>query len=124
MEAYGGTDAAGIGGGEGGSGGYVTINGGYVYAEGGWEYGAGIGGGEDGAGANVTINGGIVVAKSGNSGRSYAPHLHYQLEDSKGKILDPFEVHETYRKTIPDADRAAFDAVVQRYDQMLNKNPQ
>ena len=67
---------------------------------------------------------GTVVAKSGNSGRSYAPHLHYQLEDSKGKILDPFEVHETYRKTIPDADRAAFDAVVQRYDQMLNKNPQ
>ena len=65
VEAYGGDDAAGIGGGEGGNGGTVTITGGYVYAKGGWEYGAGIGGGQDGKGANVTITGGTVVAQAG-----------------------------------------------------------
>ena len=65
VEAYGGDDAAGIGGGEGGDGGTVTITGGYVYAKGGWEYGAGIGGGQDGKGATVTITGGTVVAQGG-----------------------------------------------------------
>ena len=65
VEAYGGDDAAGIGGGEGGNGGTVTITGGYVYAKGGWEYGAGIGGGQDGRGADVTITGGTVVAQGG-----------------------------------------------------------
>ena len=65
VEAYGGDDAAGIGGGEGGNGGTVTITGGYVYAQGGWEYGAGIGGGQDGKGATVTITGGTVIAQAG-----------------------------------------------------------
>ena len=65
VEAYGGDDAAGIGGGEGGNGGTVIITGGYVYAKGGWEYGAGIGGGQDGRGADVTITGGTVVAQGG-----------------------------------------------------------
>jgi len=58
------SDAAGIGGGEGGNGGIVNITGGYVYAKGN-DLGAGIGGGEDGAGADVTINGGTVIAKAG-----------------------------------------------------------
>jgi murein DD-endopeptidase MepM/ murein hydrolase activator NlpD len=47
---------------------------------------------------------------SGNSGRSFAPHLHYQLEDSSGKVLDPFEVQRTERHAIAAAHRAAFEA--------------
>ena len=62
-----------------------------------------------------------VVAKSGNSGRSFAPHLHYQLEDAKGRVLDPFEVHETYRKTIPAASKASFELTVLRYNELMDK---
>ena len=65
VEAYGGTDAAGIGGGEDADGGTVTISGGYVYAKGSYG-GAGIGGGEGGDGGNVTITGGTVHASAGS----------------------------------------------------------
>jgi murein DD-endopeptidase MepM/ murein hydrolase activator NlpD len=56
---------------------------------------------------------GEVFAKSGNTGRSFAPHLHYQL--MKGdKVLDPFESHATLRRSVPPSDRAAFEAERQR----------
>ena len=65
MEAYGGEDAAGIGGGEDGNGGTIVISGGYVYAQGN-DWGAGIGAGEDGIGADFRIYGGIVEAVAGS----------------------------------------------------------
>lgn len=49
------------------------------------------------------------IALSGNSGRSYAPHLHYQLEDASGRVLDPFEVHKTERRALAAIARPAFD---------------
>jgi murein DD-endopeptidase len=55
---------------------------------------------------------GEVIARSGNSGHSFAPHLHYQLESADGRVLDPFLEHATRRETLPEADRAAFDALV------------
>lgn len=58
---------AGIGVGQDGKGGAVTINGGTVNATGG-EYGAGIGGDWDGLGYTVTINGGTVNATGGYYG--------------------------------------------------------
>ena len=64
LHATGGKRAAGIGGGEGGSGSNITINGGTVMATG--TFGAGIGGGVGvgGDGFNITINGGFVKATS------------------------------------------------------------
>lgn len=58
---------AGIGGGENGAGGTITIYGGNVTARGG-DYGAGIGGGANDAGGTVTINGGNVTARGGYCG--------------------------------------------------------
>ena len=55
--------AAGIGGGDNGSGGTITINGGTVIATG--NNGAGIGGGDNGSGGTITINGGTVTATGG-----------------------------------------------------------
>lgn len=62
IHAVGGLLGAGIGGGWNGNG-EVTISGGEVTAEGGWHYTAGIGGSCDGSG-KVTIKGGKVTAKA------------------------------------------------------------
>jgi murein DD-endopeptidase len=63
---------------------------------------------------------GQVIASSGNSGRSYAPHLHYQLENASGKVLDPFEVHRTERRALPAGERPAFEAARARLDTTLS----
>ena len=58
---------AGIGGGKGGDGGKIIINGGSISASGGANgaSGAGIGGGREGGGGDITINGGTITATSG-----------------------------------------------------------
>jgi murein DD-endopeptidase len=60
------------------------------------------------------------IAVSGNSGHSFAPHLHYQIEDQGGRVLDPFAVHKTRRDAIPAADLPAFQAQRARLDAMLS----
>ena len=60
----------------------------------------------------ATFARGEVIARSGNSGHSFAPHLHYQLEGADGRVLDPFREHATRRASLPENDRAAFDALV------------
>jgi murein DD-endopeptidase MepM/ murein hydrolase activator NlpD len=61
---------------------------------------------------------GDVMATSGNTGHSFAPHLHYQL--MKGaRVVDPFESHEVIRSTLPSADRGAFDQEVVRLRKLM-----
>ena len=67
LNAKGGQDGAGIGGGSSGAGSDITITGGKVTARGG-DYGAGIGGGAYGNGSDITVTGGEVTANSGNYG--------------------------------------------------------
>ena len=64
LSAFGGNNAAGIGGDMGGTPGNITINGGTINATGG-SGGAGIGGGLSGAGGTTVINGGTVTAIGG-----------------------------------------------------------
>lgn len=59
------------------------------------------------------------IALSGNSGRSFAPHLHYQLESSNGRILDPFEIHRVQRLALEAGQRPAFDARRTELDALL-----
>lgn len=54
---------------------------------------------------------GDVIALSGNTGRSTGPHLHYQLNKGS-KVIDPIDYHGTERRTLPQGDREAFQAVV------------
>ena len=67
LNAKGGQDGVGIGGGSSGAGSDITITGGKVTARGG-NYGAGIGGGAYGNGSDITVTGGEVTANSGNYG--------------------------------------------------------
>ena len=62
---------------------------------------------------------GEIVARSGNSGHSTAPHLHYQLEASDGRVLDPFAVLPTKKLALEGAAKAAFDVERQRLEPML-----
>jgi murein DD-endopeptidase len=60
------------------------------------------------------------IASSGNSGHSFAPHLHYQIEGPGGRVLDPFTIHRTRRESIPAADLPAFQKERARLDAMLS----
>jgi murein DD-endopeptidase len=62
---------------------------------------------------------GEVIAQSGNSGHSFAPHLHYQLMAGETKVLDPFNVHRTYRRRLGETERAALEAEIRRLESML-----
>jgi murein DD-endopeptidase MepM/ murein hydrolase activator NlpD len=63
---------------------------------------------------------GQVIAQSGNTGHSFAPHLHYQLVSSSGVVLDPFAVQSTERRSLPDSEKTPFDAEVKRLDGLLD----
>lgn len=63
---------------------------------------------------------GQVIAHSGNTGHSFAPHLHYQLATARKPIVDPFTSHATTRRSLPADQKAAFDAEVHRLDALLD----
>ncbi len=58
---------------------------------------------------------GQIIAQSGNTGRSFAPHLHYQLMSNAGAVLDPFESHPTARQALNESDRALFDKELKKF---------
>lgn len=64
---------------------------------------------------------GEVVAQSGNSGRSTAPHLHYQIENAAGKVLDPFDLHRTYRAKLDAVHTAAYEAHRTELEELVAK---
>jgi murein DD-endopeptidase MepM/ murein hydrolase activator NlpD len=69
--------------------------------------------------AGARLSRGQVVGKSGNTGHSFAPHLHFQLMAGQ-KILDPFAVQETHRKKLPETAKGAFLAEAARLEHLLD----
>ena len=63
---------------------------------------------------------GETIAASGNTGHSFAPHLHYQLMSASGKVLDPFEILPTARPSLAASQMAAFRTEKSRLDQLLD----
>lgn len=62
---------------------------------------------------------GEVIAESGNTGRSTAPHLHYQLNSRSGKVLDPLDYHHTRRQVLEGEDAKLFLEERDRLDAQL-----
>jgi murein DD-endopeptidase MepM/ murein hydrolase activator NlpD len=62
---------------------------------------------------------GEVIAHSGNSGHSFAPHLHYQLMSPSDRVLDPFDVSATKKVNLGAADRPALTEQVTKWRSMM-----
>jgi murein DD-endopeptidase MepM/ murein hydrolase activator NlpD len=66
------------------------------------------------------VRSGEVVGLSGNTGRSTAPHLHYQLDRSE-KILDPIDYHGKQRRQLGQADVQQLQEAAARLDSVLGQ---
>jgi murein DD-endopeptidase MepM/ murein hydrolase activator NlpD len=62
---------------------------------------------------------GQLIGLSGNTGHSFAPHLHYQLQSADGKLADPF-AQDTVRRSLPAGDKPAFEAEMRRLDALFD----
>jgi len=60
--------------------------------------------------AGAKVEAGQRIGATGNTGRSSAPHLHYELIDSSGRVLDPLEHHEVRHRKLGTADADPFAA--------------
>ena len=65
---------------------------------------------EAGVVKGTRVRKGQKLALSGNTGRSSAPHLHYELSSASGKTLDPLKFHEVEHVRLAEANAASFAA--------------
>jgi len=69
-----------------------------------------------------TFKQGDHIADVGNTGRSFAPHLHYQLQKEPGRtraILDPIKFHGTVDWKLPEKEISAFEKSRNGFDKMM-----
>lgn len=70
-----------------------------------------------------TFKAGDHIADVGNTGRSFAPHLHYQLQKEPGKtraILDPIKFHGTTDWKLPETEIPSFEKVRKEFDKLMD----
>jgi len=72
------------------------------------------------------IKTGQKIAESGNTGRTFAPHLHYEIQHRKNRdrIYNPFKSkhHKHYTRKIPAGQLDQFQKMVKHYDSLLKQS--
>lgn len=69
---------------------------------------------------NARVAAGDVIGLVGNTGRSTAPHLHYELSVD-GKIVDPLDFHGTIRRRVEGDSMTALHKEIARQDAVLGQ---
>ena len=60
------------------------------------------------------------IASSGNTGKSTAPHLHYQINvGNKGKVVDPMKYHKTTIEKLPESERESFKNRISELESLM-----
>ena len=74
-----------------------------------------------GVSVGASLEPGGPVGYVGNTGRSYAPHLHYQINDlSSGYPVDPYIFHGCHRRSLAEGDMDGFAELRDRCDRMMD----
>lgn len=68
----------------------------------------------------ATVKAGDIIGLVGNTGRSTAAHLHYQVEVG-GKVVDPLEYHGTVRRRVEGAGMDALQREIARQDALMGQ---
>jgi murein DD-endopeptidase MepM/ murein hydrolase activator NlpD len=71
--------------------------------------------------AGSKVSKGQYVGLSGNTGRSSAPHLHYEV-NSGGRTLDPLDLHETRHRVLGSTDTETFAEARARLAERLDRS--
>ena len=69
---------------------------------------------------NQKVSAGEIVALTGNTGRSTAPHLHYQLEKGS-KVVDPLTYHGAVRRRVEGPSLEGLMSETSRLDSILSQ---
>jgi murein DD-endopeptidase len=74
---------------------------------------------ENAVAAGQKVTAGQLLGRTGNTGRSTGPHLHYQIERGP-KVVDPIDYHGTLRRTLPPELMAEFSRHVTELSAQLD----